>query len=195
MNRMTSSTIQGGSDLKNTTKGASNLTMSTSSAGGTAGCGTGSRRPRSARVSSERSRSLPRHYSGQLSRFSNSTLDLSSACYDYQKDILYVTKSVGLVLSEPLVTSAEHVLMAMHKYINKSDFDVQVLEGLINNLLHDIPLPSPGRSVRFWCLGEAISLSMPKVPHELPLFDYDLLQFFGILGVENAIKVSFNNYA
>ena len=63
------------------------------------------------------------------------------------------------------------------------------MEGLINNLLHDIPLPSPGRSVRFWCLGEAVSLSMPKVPQELPLFDYDLLQFFAILGVENAIKL------
>ena len=63
------------------------------------------------------------------------------------------------------------------------------MEGLINNLLHDIPLPSPGRSVRFWCLGEAVSLSMPKVPQELPLFDYELLQFFAILGVENAIKL------
>ena len=30
---------------------------------------------------------------------------------------------------------------------------------------------------------------MPKVPQELPLFDYDLLQFFAILGVENAIKL------
>ena len=64
-----------------------------------------------------------------------------------------------------------------------------MLEGLINNLLHDIPLPSPGRSVRFWCLGEAVSMSMPKIPQELPLFDYDLLQFFAILGVENAIKL------
>ena len=59
----------------------------------------------------------------------------------------------------------------------------------MNNLLHDIPLPSPGRSVRFWCLGDAISMSMPKIPQELPLFDYDLLQFFAILGVENAIKL------
>ena len=39
---------------------------------------------------------------------------------------------------------------------------MQVLEGLINNLLHDIPLPSPGRSVRFWCLGEAVSLSIAQ---------------------------------
>ena len=90
------------------------------------GAGTiGIRRPRSARVSSERSRSLPRHYTGQY-RLSSSTLDLSSAYYDYQKDILYVTKSVAFVLSEPLVSTAEHILLAIHKYINKSDFDIQV---------------------------------------------------------------------
>jgi hypothetical protein len=64
-----------------------------------------------------------------------------------------------------------------------------VLEGLIYNLLHDIPLPSPGKSVRFWCLGDAITLSMPKVPKELPLFDYNLLEFFDILGVSNAVKL------
>ena len=64
-----------------------------------------------------------------------------------------------------------------------------MLEGLINNLLYDIPLPSPGRSVRFWCLGETAAISMPKTPHELPLFDYDLLEFFDILGVDNAIKL------
>ena len=87
----------------------------------------GIRRPRSARVSSERSRSLPRHYTGQY-RLSSSTLDLSSAYYDYQKDILYVTKSVAFVLSEPLVSTAKHILLAIHKYINKSDFDIQVWE-------------------------------------------------------------------
>ena len=86
----------------------------------------GIRRPRSARVSNERSRSLPRHYTGQY-RLSSSTLDLSSAYYDHQKDILYVTKSVAMVLKEPMVSTAENILLAIHKYINKSDFDIQVL--------------------------------------------------------------------
>ena len=57
------------------------------------------------------------------------------------------------------------------------------------NLLYDIPVPSPGRSVRFWCLGEAITLSMPKTPQELPLYDYNLLDFLDILGIENALKL------
>lgn len=113
-NRLSSSIIDRGDDL-NRSIGASSMLSG----------GTGTRRPRSARVSSERSRSLPRHSTGQY-RLSGSTLDLSSAYYDYQKDILYVTKSVALVLSEPLVSTAEHILMAIYKYINKSDFDAQV---------------------------------------------------------------------
>ena len=89
----------------------------------------GSRRPRSARVSNERSRSLPRHYTGKY-KLSSSTLDLSSAYYDHQKDTLYVTKSVAMVLSEPIVSTAENILMAIHKYINKSDFDIQVMQDI-----------------------------------------------------------------
>ena len=30
---------------------------------------------------------------------------------------------------------------------------------------------------------------MPRVPKELPLFDYNLLEFFDILGVGNAVKL------
>ena len=42
---------------------------------------------------------------------------------------------------------------------------------------------------RFWCLGEVVMLSMPKVPMELHQFDYNLLEFFDMLGVENAVKL------
>ena len=42
---------------------------------------------------------------------------------------------------------------------------------------------------RFWCLGEVVMLSMPKVPVELHQFDYNLLEFFDMLGVENAVKL------
>ena len=73
---------------------------------------------------------MPRHYTGKY-KLSSSTLDLSSAYYDYQKDTLYVTKSVAMVLSEPIVSAAENILMAIHKYINKSDFDIQVLKPIV----------------------------------------------------------------
>ena len=67
-------------------------------------CGTLKRtdrlRPRTSqanKMTSERSRSLPRHY--QQARLSTSTLDLSSATYDYRVDTLYVMKGVALILS------------------------------------------------------------------------------------------------
>jgi hypothetical protein len=165
---------------------------STEAEGGTLKRGADRLRPRSAaqaKVTSERSRSLPRHYQQSRLSSASSNLDLSAATYDYRNDTLYATKGVALMVSEPLVHAATKVLMAMHKYIGKSDFDLQVLEGLINNLLHDIPIPSRGRSVRFWCLGEPGTISMPKIPHELPLFDFDLLDFFDMLGIDNAIKL------
>ncbi len=73
-------------------------------------------------------RSLPRHYHHQqgLTRLSSSTLDLSSASYDYRKDTLYASKAVALVCSEPLVDAATKVLKSLYRYSAKSDFDLQV---------------------------------------------------------------------
>ena len=123
--RLTTSTIDTGDDM-NRSVDASSFSSRNS---GTIGI----RRPRSARVSNERSRSLPRHYTGKY-RLSSSTLDLSSAFYDHEKDVLFVTKSIALVLSEPLVSTAENILFAIHKYINKSDFDQQVFSSFNPNI-------------------------------------------------------------
>ena len=142
-----------------------------------------------AKITSERSRSLPRHYQQSRLTSASSNLDLSSATYDHRNDTLYATKAVAVILSEPFVHSASQVLAAMHKYACKGDYDMQTLEGAINNVLHDVPIPSPGRGVRFWCLGDSCTISLPKSPAELPLFDFDLLDFLDLLGVENAVKL------
>merc|ERR1719391_637572 len=133
-----------------------------------------------------RSRSLPRHYT---TRLSGSTLDLSGAKYDFRKDTLYVTKSISIVSSYSFVNTSSQVLLSIQKFISRSDYDIHVLESFIYNLLYDIPLPSPGRSVRFWSLGSEAFISLPKEPDELPIFDYPLLDFFDILGVDNSIKL------
>jgi hypothetical protein len=131
-------------------------------------------------------RSLPRHYT---TRLSGSNLDLSEAKYDYRKDTLYVSKSISIICSQPFVNTSTQVLHSIHKYVSRNDYDIHVLESFIYNLLYDIPLPSPGRSVRFWCLGGEASISRPREPEELPVFDYPLLDFFDLLGVEAAIKL------
>jgi len=138
------------------------------------------------RPNNTRSRSLPRHYT---TRLSGSSLELSSSSYDYRKDTLYATKSIALICSRSLPHTANQVLHSIHRFINRSDYDIHVLESFIYNLLYDIPLPSPGRSIRFWCLGEVAAISQPKVPQELEVFDYPLIQFFDLLGVENTVKL------
>ena len=116
-------------------------------------------------------------------------MDLSGAKYDFRKDTLYVTKSISLVSPHSFVNTSSQVLQSIHKFISRPDYDIHVLESFIYNLLYDIPLPSPGRSVRFWSLGSEAFISLPKEPEELPVFDYPLLDFFDILGVENAVKL------
>ena len=59
-------------------------------------------------------------------RLSASTLDLSSATYDYRKDTLYTTKAIAFILTEPLVEIAGQILTSMQKYVCRDDFDVQV---------------------------------------------------------------------
>ena len=63
--------------------------------------------------------------------------------------IFFFFQAIALILNEPLVFAAEKVLQTMQKYVCKNDYDVTILESLVCNLLYDIPLPSPGRSVRY----------------------------------------------
>ena len=100
-----------------------------------------------------------------------------------------MSKSISIVSAHSFVNTSSQVLHSIHKFISRSDYDIKVLESFIYNLLYDIPIPSPGRSVRFWSLGSEAFISLPREPEELPVFDYPLLDFFDILGVENALKL------
>ena len=131
--------------------------------------------------------SVYRHY--QTRRLSGSTLDLSGAKYDFRKDTLYVSKCISIISQHSFVNTSSQILHSILKFISRSDYDIHILESFIYNLLYDIPLPSPGRSVRFWSLGSEAFISLPREPDELPVFDYPLLDFFDILGVENSLKL------
>jgi hypothetical protein len=75
--------------------------------------------------------------------------------------------------------------LLVERFLSSTFFSV----SFIYNLLYDIPLPSPGRCVRFWCLGDVASISLPRVPLELELFDYPLIEFLAVLGLENVVKL------
>lgn len=64
-----------------------------------------------------------------------------------------------------------------------------IIESFIYNLLYDIPLPSPGRSIRFWSLGKTSNKNnnngkIKVVPD---------ISFFGIL-YPTGYSVSFAQY-
>ncbi|KAJ8402451.1 hypothetical protein AAFF_G00369400 [Aldrovandia affinis] len=62
------------------------------------------------------------------------------------------------------------------------------LESYIHNLLYEVPLPPPGRSLKFHGVYEPIACQRPG-PGELPLADFPLAVAFQLLGVENLVQV------
>ncbi|XP_071447569.1 DENN domain-containing protein 5B [Hetaerina americana] len=56
------------------------------------------------------------------------------------------------------------------------------LESYVHNLLYDVCIPQPGRSVRFWCFEEPLVLQRPSSIEEPPLFDFPLRLVFPLVG-------------
>ena len=83
---------------------------------------------------------------------------------------MFVSKSISIVSPYSFVNTSSQVLHSIHKFISRSDYDIKVLESFIYNLLYDIPLPSPGRSVRFWSLGSEAFISLPREPEVIILY-------------------------
>ncbi|KAL0962627.1 hypothetical protein UPYG_G00342960 [Umbra pygmaea] len=62
------------------------------------------------------------------------------------------------------------------------------LESYVHNILYEVPLPPPGRSLKFHGVYEPIVCQRPG-PGELPLADFPLGQTFTLLGVENLVQL------
>lgn len=62
------------------------------------------------------------------------------------------------------------------------------LEAHLHNLIYDLPMPMPGQLVKIH-IGCKASYVLAPQANDLPLFDYDLLEFFRLLGVQNAINL------
>ncbi|KAK6630277.1 hypothetical protein RUM44_004944 [Polyplax serrata] len=126
------------------------------------------------------SKSLPKH-------FKVSTLQ-PSHYYDCKKDILYVTKTIVVIMQLPFVTASYKFLSTLHKYaFTKPEVPDQLsLESYIYNFLYEIPLPQPGRSVQFQLVNtqENLIIQRPISIEELPLLDFSLRSLFTLLSVD-----------
>ncbi|CAI5786293.1 domain-containing 5B isoform X1 [Podarcis lilfordi] len=108
--------------------------------------------------------------------------------YDINRDTLYVSKCVCLIAPLPFMQACKKFLIQLYKAVTSQQPPPLPLESYIHNILYEVPLPPPGRSLKFYGVYEPIFCQRPG-PNELPLSDYPLREAFELLGLENLIQV------
>ncbi|XP_069484652.1 DENN domain-containing protein 5B isoform X2 [Ambystoma mexicanum] len=108
--------------------------------------------------------------------------------YDISKDTLYVSKCICLITPLPFMQACRKFLAQLHKAVTSQQPPPLPLESYIHNLLYEVPLPPPGRSLKLYGVYEPIICQRPG-PNELPLSDYPLREAFELLGLENLVQL------
>ncbi|KAL5009858.1 hypothetical protein ScPMuIL_012163 [Solemya velum] len=106
--------------------------------------------------------------------------------FDANRDKLYVTKCIGLVMPLLFVSSARNLLKQLYEAMIRPS--LLSLESFVYNILYEVPLPPPGRSMKLYGSQSAIFCQRPGL-NELPLFDFNLWELFRILNPEKLMLV------
>ncbi|KAM6306900.1 LOW QUALITY PROTEIN: DENN domain-containing protein 5B-like [Podargus strigoides] len=107
--------------------------------------------------------------------------------YDINRDTLYVSKCICLITPLPFMQACKKFLIQLYKAVTSQQPPPLPLESYIHNILYEVPLPPPGRSLKFYGVYEPIICQRPG-PNELPS-DYPLREVFELLGLENLVQV------
>ncbi|XP_066561369.1 DENN domain-containing protein 5B isoform X1 [Amia ocellicauda] len=108
--------------------------------------------------------------------------------YDISRDTLYVSKAICLITPLPFMHACRKFLSQLHRAVTSQQPPPLPLESYIHNVLYEVPLPPPGRSLKFHSVYEPVVCQRPG-PSELPLADYPLREAFELLGVENLVQL------
>ncbi|XP_052031296.1 DENN domain-containing protein 5B isoform X4 [Apodemus sylvaticus] len=108
--------------------------------------------------------------------------------YDINRDTLYVSKSICLITPLPFMQACKKFLLQLYKAVTSQQPPPLPLESYIHNILYEVPLPPPGRSLKFYGVYEPVICQRPG-PNELPLSDYPLREVCELLGLENLVQV------
>uniref|UniRef100_A0A1B0AU76 UDENN domain-containing protein n=1 Tax=Glossina palpalis gambiensis TaxID=67801 RepID=A0A1B0AU76_9MUSC len=137
------------------------------------------------------SRSLPRHF-----KVAGQAPQSAQSYYDITKDKLYVAKSISLICQIPYSFAAEVFLTNLYKCLPRQPGPGISLESYVYNILYEVMLPQPGKSIRIYLPPEeahlsavALTLQRPDPTSELPLLDFPLRLLFTYLGVECVIQL------
>ncbi|XP_039279311.1 DENN domain-containing protein 5B isoform X2 [Nilaparvata lugens] len=128
-------------------------------------------------------RSLPRHFKLTAHR-----PKAAQSYYDHAKDTLYVTKSISLISQVPYVHASRLFLSGLYRCW-KDQHHISV-DSYVYNLLYQVTVPQPGRSLSFHCYPDCTTtIQRPSAIEELPLFDFPLRELFGMLSVESVLQL------
>ncbi|XP_041636608.1 DENN domain-containing protein 5B isoform X2 [Cheilinus undulatus] len=119
---------------------------------------------------------------------SSSSSSRRAGGYDSSRDTLYVSKALCLITPMPFMHACRRFLSQLHRAVTDSSAPPLPLESYVHNILYEVPLPAPGRSLKFHGVYEPIVCQRPG-PGELPLADFPLAEVFNLLGVENLVQV------
>ncbi|XP_023284061.1 DENN domain-containing protein 5B-like [Seriola lalandi dorsalis] len=108
--------------------------------------------------------------------------------FDPARDTLYVSKALCLLAPLPFLQASRQFLSQLHQAVTSHTAPPLPLESYIHNILYEVPLPPPGRSLRFHGVQGPIMCQRPG-PGELPLGEYPLGEAFSLLGVDNMVQL------
>lgn len=108
--------------------------------------------------------------------------------FDASRDTLYVSKALCLFTPLPFLHASRQFLSQLHQAVASHTPPPLPLESYIHNILYEVPLPPPGRSLRFHGVQGPIVCQRPG-PGELPMGEYPLGEAFSLLGVDNMVKL------
>ncbi|XP_055963796.1 DENN domain-containing protein 5B isoform X2 [Sorex fumeus] len=108
--------------------------------------------------------------------------------FDPARDTLYVSKSICLVVPLPFMRACRKFLLQLHRAVVSPEPPPLPLESYIHNILFEVPLPPPGRSLKFYGVYEPVVCQRPG-PDELPLADFSLREALELLGSESLVQV------
>lgn len=82
--------------------------------------------------------------------------------FDSKSDTLYVTKCLCLITQYPFVTAQKEYLRQLYEAVEKPLKSHLPLECYVYNILFEVPLPQPGRSMKFYGVSRPVFTQRPS---------------------------------
>lgn len=122
-------------------------------------------------------------------RVESEAVDSGDFEFDRERgDKIYVSQCVSLVSQIPFVWPYEQYLSQLYDVSRSNDAPLP-LESYIHNLLFEVPLPPPGRSLRLMGPRGPITCIRPSMERSLPLLEYSIRKLFDWLSLDDVILV------